>query len=1064
MPEMIPLSLPQMDIYLDQVRYERSPLYNIGGYIKCVDIDENKLRIAHKDVVSRNDAFGIRIVSGGQNVCQYISADRTTELEVIPFVDRLDADRWVRQLFKTPFNIEDKELFKAYLVKILGGEYWYVGMAHHLVSDGWGFHNWAKQLADHYNTQPLDEQAVKSWEDVVQSDNHYLQSELYRRDKSYWSSLTGTDIALKLKPEKKDVLRDGAESSSNRITVLYPREKFDALSGKEEIKKYGVPQFLIAVLSFYLSGMLGSKSVSIGVQSHGRKGYAQRKMVGVFTTVSPLILEVQGENSFFEHLKGAASRLRGVFKHQKFPFGHTVSVLRTLSETASLCDVVFNYLKLDLSDFKLGESGAELVYIPHDHTQTPLTLTVWDGAGKDIELQFEYNLDYFSHDDVDRFSNFYTWLLDFVQSIFDAPLSQLPLVSKFESKSIDERLSSTAKEDYDLIRDRVVDVANMFPHKLAVSDKSAGLTYAQLLCQSTAIAKKIADGDVGQRNVIAVCVDRGLNIVSAPLGVLLAKKAFLNVDPYAPAARISKMLAEVACEFIICCKSTIEIVRPLISKSCTILVLDSQSDICCYDKFTASSMAADSSAKYPKDIAYIIYTSGTTGTPKGVEVSNHAFSSHIAEITKQIDLNVDDNVLQLTPYSFDTYLEQVFGGLYVGASIYVNTGMVPTVDEFFSIVQEQKITITDLPVVYLRELVNSSAANWNKSGLRTVVVGGEPLANDIVTSWFELGVDDSKNLFNAYGPTEAVITATIRKIEKSDENNVSIGEPVGDRQLYILDEHLRQVPIGATGELYIAGQSIAEGYFNNTVETERCFIYLLRNNLRVKAYKTGDYVRLSRDGCLEYIGRIDSQIKIRGHRVELSDIERGILSIEIVDSCIVTAKTDKDGNSRLSAYIKFKDSSALNSSIRAEMAGLLPHYMMPTEIYRVDEWPLSSSGKIDFSELQSLNLPLCESASESPVTTHEIYLADLWATLLNVNVESIDINTHFFEFGGDSLLLMKMHSTIEKHFTVSIELQNIYDDCRIKSIASLIELIEKRLSVSLELDSLRENEIEEIEL
>ncbi|MCF6442837.1 condensation domain-containing protein, partial [Pseudoalteromonas luteoviolacea] len=404
MMDLFSLSLAQEDIYFDQLHNQASPLYNIGGYIVLGKIDVQHITQSHARLVSEEDAFGLRIITSDEGPKQYIQKHRTKELPIVDFSAETDpkeaAITWIDCEFQKVIEFENCELFKTFLLKLSDEIYWYFVVSHHLMVDGWGFSNWAKKLASIYNTGTFRE-CEKGWKNIVLKEKAYLESDKYKIDEQYWKAKCGDMQNHFLTPEHHEFKQIDKTISSQRYSLKISREEFGKIEAYAKDNNCDIPRFLWAALAIYFAKCFSINSVTFGVPVHNRRDLNQKNSIGIFTSISPLNIELMADETFGDMLKRLSIQQRKTLRHQRFPIGRIAQKFNLRDGKESLYDVVFNYLKLDYKDLSFGDHDAEVIYAHHNHEKNPLTISVWDGDGECIELKFDYHLDYFLEKDIE---------------------------------------------------------------------------------------------------------------------------------------------------------------------------------------------------------------------------------------------------------------------------------------------------------------------------------------------------------------------------------------------------------------------------------------------------------------------------------------------------------------------------------------------------------------------------------------------------------------------------------------------------------------------------------------
>lgn len=1066
------LSLTQRDIYLDQLRHSGCALYNVGGYIDIPSIDVPRITRAHAKIISRHPAFGTRIVSTEEGLHKYVSEVRNTNLETVDFSRQDDsvaaAGRWVTELFETPINCHNSELFRAFLLKISKTRYWYIGLCHHLAMDGWGFANWAEKLAEYYRNDEGENIEVPHCEDVTEDDNGYLFEKRYQKDKAFWSEYCWDLPEKLLVAHYKNRFSEKSNVPSKRHVIKFPRATFTRLMQHAEEMHVAAAPFFLGIVAIYFHRAYSRNRISIGIPLHNRRNHAQKKSIGVFTNINPLVLSIEHSQSFRDVARHVMTELNKIYRHQRYPVGEIVRELRLGDGGHSLYDVIFNYLKLDNRNLLFDDSFGTLVYRSNNYEQTPLTFTVWDCGEDEMEIQLDYNLAYFEDVEIEMLANRISLLLDSIGDWNDIPVGEIDILPVPEKQHLRDLGSSTSASAYRSIVGMIEKQIRDSPEAIAATIEERSFSYADLEQASCQIARLLQSRGAKPGDLIAIQLRPSLNMLAAIVGIWKIGCAYLPLDYRMPKDRLRYIFDDAGFQYLL-----VDSLNSETLNEPSIKVTSINLNAMRFESSTSEVLEDILPVPNPADQpAYVIYTSGSTGTPKGVVVSFGALGSHIQTVTKILDINSSDNVLQVTNYSFDTFIEQTFAALSVGASLHFVAGDLPDTEGFFQIVCEKNISITDLPVGYFSQILEQcDASDWLNSKLSRVVVGGEALARSVVRTWCKKSIGSRCKLYNAYGPTEAVITATLREINGEDCSVVRIGRPVGDRQVFVVDNHSSIVPFGIPGELMIGGKCIAQGYLNNRELTRKQFvpsIHGARGSSRL--YRTGDIVRYLPDGDLEFIGRLDEQVNIRGYRIELAEIEFQLTQVAGVRSSVVRTFTGPSGDMLLAAYLLLDEKKVLSADrakfkaeIRSTLQNKLPSYMSPSAFIFVDKWPLLTSGKIDKNALPAPNNDDVLSKHHPPETETERELAEIWAMLLKVEVDKINVLASFFELGGHSLLAIRLLTEIKRKFGLTLDIQMIFDKYNIRALANTIQMVNDKLQLSRKLEQLDGEQIEEVE-
>ncbi|MEM9482660.1 MAG: amino acid adenylation domain-containing protein [Cyanobacteria bacterium P01_F01_bin.116] len=574
------------------------------------------------------------------------------------------------------------------------------------------------------------------------------------------------------------------------------------------------------------------------------------------------------------------------------------------------------------------------------------------------------------------------------------------------------------------------------PNQIALSYKDQQLTYAELNARANQVAHHLINQGVKPDMPVGICCERSLEMIIALLAVLKAGGAYLPLDPNYPQERLEYIMKDAQVAIVIT-------QSPLRSK-----LLNIQTHILCLD--IALPLLDNNHHSEPQvdiaphHLAYIIYTSGSTGRPKGVMIEHQAAAHYVQATIAQYDITPADCVLQFASISFDVAIEEIFTSLLTGARLQLRTAdMISTSSQFLRCCQEWDVTVLNLPTAYWHQLVTDIANNQFQLPLsvRLMVIGGERALPSLVKVW-QQQVGDYPPLINAYGPTETTVTATGCWISSDTEilQEVPIGKPFANTEIYILDKYRQPVPVGVPGELYIGGNSLARGYLNRPDLTELKFIpHPYSRDANARLYKTGDQVRYLSDGNIEFLGRVDNQVKIRGFRIELGEVESALLLYPGVRETIVVVREDTPGNPQLIGYVVPSSEQQVSSlDLKGFLQQRLPSYMVPAKVVPLETLPLTPNNKIDVRALPAPSSIMTEEEMVyvAPRTPLEDTLAKIWAEILGL--PKVSIQTSFFELGGHSLQAIQAIAQITNSLEVELPISALFQAPTVEQMAKLL--------------------------
>ncbi len=538
-------------------------------------------------------------------------------------------------------------------------------------------------------------------------------------------------------------------------------------------------------------------------------------------------------------------------------------------------------------------------------------------------------------------------------------------------------------------------------------------------------------------SIVALAIPRSIGMVVGMLAILKAGGAYLPLDVTLPARRIAYMLDDSQATLVLTDARAGDAGRDF---DTAVLCLDGDAE-----RIAAHSRSPLDCPPAPHDLAYLIYTSGSTGEPKGVMIEHGSAATQIVAVRDALALGADDRMLQFASSSFDVCVQEVFGALVSGAALVLrDEACLASASAFWSFCASTQVSVVDIPTRFWHELTFDKSSACPPC-VRALLIGGEAVERSAVEAWFD-GTGHRPRLFNMYGPTESTINASMQELTCDSAGWDSIGKPFGASVVYILDRDGQLVPPGVTGELFVGGVGVARGYLGRAELTAERFVADPFAGGTARMYASGDLASWRESGEIVYLGRADAQIKLRGFRIDLGEIEHQLNQLPVVKSALVLAHENTSGERRLVAYVTLADvpvqsTGALTASMLRELKLVLPEYMVPSGILILPQLPLTSNGKIAVDELPQMDWVVSGADYLAPGTATEVALAAIWAGLLGVPEASIGLAANFFELGGHSLLSMRLASEVRSRFEVEISLRDIFGFGRLVELAHRIDLL-----------------------
>lgn len=1024
-PHAFPLSLAQQDIYFDQLRRGTGAAYNVGGYIALDAVDAVRLHQAHASLVAAEEIFGLRLRAGADGVQQWVQSPAPCGLVDVDLAGLDDphaaADAFLREAFASAFEIEAEPLFRAWLIRTGASSYRYAGMAHHIALDGWGFANWARRLAQAYGNMPATASSPGDWARCAADDAAYVGSARYRDDQAWWSRQGLADTPALLVASERAVV--DADAPSTRAERTLPAALIARLEAVAKEHDATLPQIVAAAQVAMFARACGRDALVLGLPVHNRRSRTARQMLGVFAGISPMRIEVQRQDRFADVLRRLSLRQKEMLRHQRFPIGHLIRDLQAQRGEASLYDIGFNYLRLD-TQLHFDERPADMVYLHHRREQTPAMLTLWqypqDGR---TELQIDCNAAHFSAAAAQRLADMFLHVLDQVARDADLAVAGLDVLGEDQR----ERLLRMGAGAQAAVAD--ASLHGLFeaqcartPAAVAVEDGARGYTYAELDARANAVARALLAAGVRAGEPVAVCLVRSADMLAALLGVLKAGAAYVPVDPEHPEDRRNYILADSGARLAIADPAT----RACVAQA---RVIDLEATLSAPVEPMAG--ADDLPVVGADRLAYLIYTSGSTGRPKAVEIEHRNAVALVAWAAATFSPDALARVLASTSLNFDLSVFELFVPISLGHRCLIVRNVLELLERPYT------PTLINTVPSSIRTLAASGAL---PPSLRAINLAGERLTRELRDTL--LAAMPGVPVYNLYGPSETTTYSTWRRFDAPDRHTPSIGAAIDGTCLYVLDRDGALVPQGLPGELYIGGHGVARGYRHRPALTAQAFLPDPHAGTgATRMYRTGDQVRWRDDGELEYLGRVDHQVKIRGHRIEPAEVEDALLSLDEVADCVVTAFVPRDGETALAAYVVRRTAStgdhADGEALRGALRECLPDYMVPANVVFLDRLPLNPNGKVDRAALPSPTAGALATADTKirPETPTQERLLAIWARVLEVPAQAIGIDDGFFAIGGHSLLAVRVVVEVRSALGIALPLRALFEHGTVRALA-----------------------------
>jgi amino acid adenylation domain-containing protein len=1035
-----PLSFSQKRLWILSQFESGSTAYNMSGaFLFKGELKLEVLNYAFNQLIKRHEILRTTFKNDDtENVRQFVMSPLDVDFEI----DEKDAtnitDAELRLSIAEeglrPFDLEQGPLLRGTLYKISLNEIVLNFTIHHIISDGWSLNILIKEILiiyNSHNTQTIDLPTLKiQYKDYATWENETVKSGVLKDDKNYWIGQFSRDIPVLNLPIDKP--RPSVKTyNGNILHFVFEQEELKSLIEFNKSINSTLFMSILAITNILLHKYTGQSDIIIGSASAGRSHSDLEDQVGFYIKALPLRTRFSQNDSVKKLLEEIKQLTINAYNHQIYPLDdlyEEINLQRSIGR-GNLFDVMVDVQSKELDWFSQymaksfnGISVSE--YLVHNHASSKFDLTFTFAESSDIILgSVEYNTDLFNEDTIERLIDSLRYITRCVTCNPDEKIASIVAVSPLQLNVLLEDFSNIPKPNNSekTVIDLFEEKARMHPENIALISGTKKITYSELSEQSNKLSAHLsAVYNIKGDDVVAILLDNSEYSVIAILSVLKAGGAYVPIDPQYPEERIKYILLDCNAKLLI---TESNYLFRLEGFSDSVFAIDIQLDGLPVVQQTQNLAISNK-------LAYIIYTSGSTGMPKGVMIEHGSLFNYITWASVFYFDNNDEGSFGLySSLAFDLTITSLFVPLIRGRSIkliYIeNRSFLDQMNDHFTdpCPDSMKLTPSHLQII-LNE-------GYDLKKLKRIILGGEALNRSLVMeirNQYPL-----LDIFNEYGPTESTVGCTAMKIDPMSDN-ISIGRPILNSGIFILNNELQLCPIGVYGEIYISGAGLARGYLNNPDLNKDRFISnpFYPSELM---YKSGDIGKWLNNGNVEYGGRNDSQVKIRGHRIELGELENVLIQHDAVNECLALAKESNAGDKNLIAYVigQYSDSNELKTFLSRR----LPSYMIPVFFVKVESWPLTNNGKIDYKLLPDPYSSLNQNQYQAPQNELQKKLVDIWQEILQI--EKIGTADDFFQLGGQSIKAINILSRVNKTFGVKISLEELFENPTVMYMAERIE-------------------------
>ncbi|PAO70372.1 surfactin non-ribosomal peptide synthetase SrfAA, partial [Bacillus sp. X2(2017)] len=1033
--EHYPLSLAQQRTYIVSQFEDAGVGYNMpAAAILEGPLDIQKLERAFQGLIRRHESLRTSFVLENSTPRQNIHDSVEFNIEMIERGGR--SDEAIMASFVRRFDLAKAPLFRIGLLKLEENRHMLLFDMHHLISDGVSIGIILEELARIYKGEQLPELRLQYKDYAVWQSRQAAEG--YKKDRAYWKEVFAGELpVLQL---LSDYPRPPVQNfEGDRVSIKLDAGVKDRLNRLAE--QNGATLYMVMLSAYYtlLSKYTGQDDIIVGTPSAGRNHSDTEGIVGMFVNTIAIRSEVKQDETFTQLISRVRKRVLDAFSHQDYPFEWLVEELNIPRDVSRhpLFDTMFSLQNATEGIPAVGDLSLSVHETNFKIAKFDLTVQAREND-EGIELDLDYSTKLFKQSTANRLLTHFARLLEDAAAEPEQRISEYKLLSEEEAASQIQQFNpgrTPYPKDKTIVQLFEEQAANT-PDHTALQYEGESLTYRELNERANRLARGILSLGAGEGRTAAVLCERSMEMIVSILAVLKSGSAYVPIDPEHPIQRIQHFFRDSGAKVLLTQRKLKALAEEAEFGGVIVLADEEESY---HDEARNLALPLDSAA-----MANLTYTSGTTGTPKG-NIVTHANILRTVKKTNYLSITEQDTILGLSNYVFDAFMFDMFGSLLNGAKlVLIPKETVLDMARLSRVIERENISILMITTALFHLLVDLNPACL--STLRKIMFGGERASVEHVRK--ALQTVGKGKLLHMYGPSESTVFATYHPVDELEEHTLSvpIGKPVSNTEVYILDRTGHVQPVGIAGELCVSGEGLVKGYYNRPELTEEKFVpHPFASGERM--YKTGDLARWLPNGNIEFIGRIDHQVKIRGQRIELGEIEHQLQTHDRVQESVVLAVDQGAGDQLLCAYY-VGEGDISSQELREHAAKDLPAYMVPAVFIQMDELPLTGNGKIDRRALPIPDANVSRGVSYvAPRNETEQKVADIWAQVLQA--EQVGVYDHFFDIGGHSLAGMKMLALVHQELGVELSLKNLFQSPTVEGLAQVIASAEKGTAASI---------------
>lgn len=981
------LTFPENNIYMVEKFNNGTSINTIAGLFNIkANFDEKICNDIINNLIKSNDSLRIKIYESNNSTYQIIDDYLYEEIEYVDMTGKNEEEikSYFINIVDKPFKFLNSKLYEIKIIRYDENSGSILIKLHHIISDAWTLGQVANQLVKMYNNSlnnVKEEYIVPSYVDFIESEKEYISSEKYKKDEEFWREyFKDIDEVVSLKTPSSKI-----STKAKRYSVTLDKDINDKIIEYTKVNKVSPYTLFLSAVSTYIYRVRDKMDFVIGTPVLNRSNFKEKQMMGMFVSTMPTRVKIEENIKFIDLVKQIGTDTMSLFRHQKYPI---TKILEHIHKTTNVEGKIYNVMlsyqnaRSDISENQIYSS----TWLFSGNIQDELDIHIMDMDNNGVlNINYDYLTDLFEDLEIEYLHTRIMTIIEHALSDIDVSLEDINIIGDLEQNKLTEYNNTASEYPSDkTVIDLFEQQVKLNPNKIALICENERITYEELSKRADSFANYLSE--IKNENII-VNISNSIETIVAIYGILKSGNTYIPVDVSMPIDRLNYIIKDADAKYIIS-KNRYDNIQNI--------------DI---SKIETSNKKINNSKS--DSIAYIIYTSGTTGNPKGVRILNKSLMNYIYWGSKVYN-NTDNKIVMplFTSIGFDLTVTTIFLPLITGGSIVITN---KNIIDIFNTTEINTIKLT--PAHFA--LVNYNIKSYEN--IKTLILGGEALKTNTCYNYTKY--NNLVSIFNEYGPTEATVGCMIYKYNKDKDldETVKIGIPANNFKLHILNKKRQCVPIGCEGELYISGDGLSIGYVNLEERNREYF----KDNM----YKTGDIVKLDFDMQMKYIGRLDTQVKINGYRIELDDISNIIAKNFDLKDIVVTTKEINKINNMCVYYVADKVYS--EKEFQDLLHTKLPLYMIPNLYFKVKEIPLSINGKVDFRKLDKLSVNINNTNSvDNYKNKLEVIMCNILKELLNTN--DVNPNSNIFKLGIDSLTIIKCQIKLAG-YNYTVDMQKFYE-------------------------------------